>query len=85
MGVPSVDTLQKQFTHQILSPSDPGYDLARSVWNGMIDRQPLLIVQPTNAAEVSRAIALAGEYDFPLSVKGGGHGVAGKASAMTGW
>jgi FAD/FMN-containing dehydrogenase len=79
MGIPAVDTMQKQFTHQIITRSDPGYDAARAVWNGMIDRRPLMVVQPVSALEVARAVALAREHDLPLSVKGGGHGVAGKA------
>ena len=45
----------------------------------MIDRRPLLIAQPECAPEVAAAITFAREHDLPLSVKGGGHGVAGKA------
>src|SRR5262245_39571441 len=45
----------------------------------MIDRRPLLIVRPENVAEVAAAIAFAREHDLELSVKGGGHGVAGRA------
>jgi FAD/FMN-containing dehydrogenase len=79
MGTASVDTLQKQFRAEVITRAHPGYDGARRVWNGMIDRRPLLIVQPGSAREVAAAIAYAGEHRLPLSVKGGGHGVAGRA------
>ncbi len=79
MGIPSVETLQSAFSRPIITPTHPDYDLARSVWNGMIDRRPFFVVQPENVAEVSRAVMMAREHDLPLSVKGGGHGVAGKA------
>jgi FAD/FMN-containing dehydrogenase len=75
----SLDRLQKQVRAPLVTRSHPAYDCARRVWNGMIDRRPLLIVQPESAEEVAAAIAFAREHDLPLSVKGGGHGVAGRA------
>jgi FAD/FMN-containing dehydrogenase len=74
-----LDTLQQHVRAPLLTRSHPAYDRARHVWNGMIDRRPLLIVQPESAAEVAAAIAFAHAHDLPLSVKGGGHGVAGRA------
>jgi FAD/FMN-containing dehydrogenase len=76
---PSFDALQRQVRAPLLTRSHPAYDSARRVWNGMIDRRPLLIAQPESAREVSAAIGFAREHDLPLSVKGGGHGVAGRA------
>jgi FAD/FMN-containing dehydrogenase len=73
--VSSFDDLQQQVRAPLVTRSDPAYDGARRVWNGMFDRHPLLIVQPESAAEVAAAIAFAREHDLPLSVKGGGHGV----------
>jgi FAD/FMN-containing dehydrogenase len=75
----SIEVLQQQVRAPLVTRSHPAYEGARRVWNGMIDRRPLLIVQPESAAEVAAAIAFAREHDLPLSVKGGGHGVAGKA------
>jgi len=63
----------------VLRPGDPGYDDARAIWNGLIDRRPALIVQCTGAADVVDAVNFAREQGLLLSVKGGGHNVAGNA------
>jgi FAD/FMN-containing dehydrogenase len=63
----------------ILRPGDPGYDDARRVQNGMIDRKPALIVQCSGAADVIAAVNLARDHGLLLSVRGGGHNVAGNA------
>jgi len=63
----------------VLTSGDPGYDDARAIWNGLIDRQPALIVQCTGAADVVDAVNFARERGLLLSVKGGGHNVAGNA------
>jgi len=58
---------------------DAGYDPARAVFNGMIDRHPLAVVRPENAPDVVRCIAFARAHHLALSVRGGGHNVAGNA------
>ena len=63
----------------VLRPSDQGYDDGRAIWNGLIDRRPALIVQCTGAADVVDAVNFAREQGLLLSVKGGGHNVAGNA------
>ena len=63
----------------VLTSGDPGYDDARGIWNGLIDRRPALIVQCTGAADVVEAVNFARERGLLLSVKGGGHNVAGNA------
>ena len=63
----------------VLTTGDPGYDDARAIWNGLIDRRPALIVQCTGAADVVDAVNFARERGLLLSVKGGGHNVAGNA------
>jgi hypothetical protein len=62
---------------QVICPDDHGYDLARAVFNGMIDRRPLAVVRPVDASDVVRCIEFARRHDLPLSVRGGGHSVAG--------
>lgn len=63
----------------VLTPQDPGYDEARSIWNGLIDRRPALIVQCSGAADVVDAVNFAREQGLTLSIKAGGHNVAGNA------
>jgi FAD/FMN-containing dehydrogenase len=63
----------------VIGPGDPGYDDARAVFNAMIDRRPLAIVRCRDARDVAAGIRLAREHDLVLSVRGGGHGVAGNA------
>jgi FAD/FMN-containing dehydrogenase len=63
----------------VLLPGDAGYDDARRVQNGLIDRRPALIVQCSGAADVIAAVNFAREHRMLLSVRGGGHNVAGNA------
>jgi FAD/FMN-containing dehydrogenase len=63
----------------VISPGDRRYNKVRVVFNGMIDRCPLAVVQPVDASDVVRCIAFARRGDLPLTVRGGGHGVAGNA------
>lgn len=62
-----------------LCRGDAGYDEVRSVWNGMIEKYPAVIVQCSGTADVITAVNFARQENLPLSVKGGGHNVAGKA------
>lgn len=74
-------SLESAFRGEILLPDDDGYDLARSVWNGMIDRHPAAVVRPTGTADVVAAVNFARENDLEVAVRGGGHNAAGKAVA----
>jgi FAD/FMN-containing dehydrogenase len=62
---------------RMFGPGDPGYDDARAVHNGMIDRRPALIVRCESADEVARCIAFARANDVPVAVRGGGHNGGG--------
>jgi FAD/FMN-containing dehydrogenase len=65
----------------LLLPGDPGYDDSRSVWNGMIQRRPAAIVRALGTPDVIATVALARELGVLLSIKGGGHNIAGLAVA----
>jgi len=62
---------------QILHPYDSSYDDTRKVWNGMIDNRPALIVRCRGIADVINSVRFAREHDLLVSVRGGGHSLAG--------
>ena len=64
---------------RLITPGDAGYDDGRKIFNAMIDRRPAAIAQCTGAADVMEVIRYAREHDIPVSVRGGGHNIAGKA------
>ena len=66
---------------RVLTPADDGYDEARRVHNGLIDRRPAVIVQCHNVDDAAAAVRFARESGLDISVRGGGHNVAGRAVA----
>jgi FAD/FMN-containing dehydrogenase len=72
------------FRGELLRPGMPGYDDARRVWNGMIDRRPALIARCTGPADVVAAVDFARDHDLLVSVKGGGHNITGNAACERG-
>jgi FAD/FMN-containing dehydrogenase len=74
-----VADLAGQVSGSVLGPHDAGYDAARTVHNGLIDRRPALIVRCRTACDVAAALALARRAGLEVSVRGGGHNVAGRA------
>ncbi len=76
---PVQEDLRAALREALILPSDPGFDKARQVWNGMIDRHPAALARCRNAADVIAVVELAREHEVPVSVRGGGHNVAGKA------
>ena len=74
-----LEALRSQIRGPVLVDGDDGYDEARHVWNGMIDRRPPVIVRATGNADVMAAVNFARENGLPVSVKGGGHSAAGTA------
>ncbi len=75
----AVRPLERRLGGAVVRPGDPDYDEARAVWNGMIDRSPAVIARCRGVADVRSALAFAREHDLPVSVRGGGHNVAGTA------
>jgi FAD/FMN-containing dehydrogenase len=74
-----VADLSGQVSGSVLAPDDAGYDAARAVHNGLIDRRPALIVRCRTAYDVAASLALARGAGLEVSVRGGGHNVAGRA------
>jgi FAD/FMN-containing dehydrogenase len=77
----SVGDLAERITGNVLLPHESGYDEARAVFNGLIDRRPALIVRCRTADDVVAALALARRVQLEVSIRGGGHNVAGRAVA----
>ena len=75
----TVGALQEAFGGELISPDHPGYNEARKVWNGMIDRRPALIARCAGVADVRSAVRFARMHDLLVAVRGGGHNVAGTA------
>lgn len=75
----AIGQLRSRVRGAVLMSSDPEYDVARTVWNAMIDRKPALIVRCTGTADVIGAVDFAREHQLLLSVRSGGHNIAGSA------
>src|SRR5688572_2060969 len=75
------DQLKHDISGRVLRPDEPGYDEARRVHNGMIDRRPALIVRCRTADDAAAAVRFARAEGLDITVRGGGHNVAGRAVA----
>ena len=80
----ALTSLKTRLRGPMLLPADAGYDDSRSLWNAMIDRRPAAIARCLGAADVAACVAFAREHGIALSVKGGGHNIAGLAVAEGG-
>ena len=67
------------FMGEVLEPSDEGFETVRQIWNGDIQRRPAIIARCTGTADVLAAVRFARERELPMSIRGGGHAVAGHA------
>src|ERR1700756_309316 len=77
MTKPTIEQLRAEVRAPILTSSDPGYDEARAVHNGMFDKRPEVIVRAEQTADVIGAVNFARDAGLDLSVKGGGHSAPG--------
>jgi FAD/FMN-containing dehydrogenase len=77
----TVEDFKSSLRGQLLLAGDEGYDDARAVWNGMIDKRPALIARCSGVADVIQAVNFGRGHNLLVSVRGGGHNVAGKAIA----
>jgi FAD/FMN-containing dehydrogenase len=80
----TVEAFGRSLRGSLLTPADEGFEEATRLWNGMIEKTPALVVQPTGTADVVTAVNFAREHDISLSIRGGGHNIAGTALADRG-
>src|SRR5215208_1046279 len=74
-----IAALKASFSGKVLAPDAPGYDEARRIHNGLIDKRPAVIARCLQTANVVEAVNFGRDEGFEISVRGGGHNVAGKA------
>jgi FAD/FMN-containing dehydrogenase len=76
--------LRESFHGEVVVPGDSGYDAARAVWNGVIDRRPALVVRPSDVSDVTAAVRFARERGLLVAVRGGGHSIPGLSTCDDG-
>jgi FAD/FMN-containing dehydrogenase len=76
-----VDAFKARLRGALVCPGEPAYETARTVWNAMIDRRPAAVVRCLGVGDVVAGVQFAGQHDLLLCIKGGGHNIAGLATA----
>jgi FAD binding domain/Berberine and berberine like len=86
MSVPAatLSSLRETFAGELVLPGDAGYDSARAVWNGMVDRRPAIVLRPAGSTDVTTAIGFAREQELVIAVKSGGHSIPGLSTCDDG-
>ena len=74
-----IDEFKAHFPGDVLLPGGAGYDEVRQIWNAMIDRRPALIVRCASPEDVVQAVKFARMNSLLVSIRGGGHNIAGNA------
>jgi len=75
----TIQALNESVRGPVIAPSDPEYDQARSIWNAMVEKRPGAIVRCTGVADVMQVVQVAKDRDLLVSVRSGGHNIAGNA------
>jgi FAD/FMN-containing dehydrogenase len=73
----------KSFRGRLIHPTDADYDVARALYNGMIDKRPALLARCADVADVMAAVNFARDNGLLLAIRGGGHNGPGLAVATT--
>src|SRR5882672_3064759 len=76
----AVPEFAKTFTGQLIRPTDPTYEDVRRIHNGLVDKRPALIARCRGVADIVDAVSRARSLSLEVAVRGGGHGVAGRAT-----
>jgi FAD/FMN-containing dehydrogenase len=77
------EVLRQSVSGDVIHPTDPGYDEARTVWNSQIDRRPAVVVMCETTHDVQTALGFAREQSLEVSVRGGGHNTSGSAVTVS--
>jgi len=75
----NIDEFKTHFQGKVILPDEEEYDEVRQIWNAMIDRRPALIARCTSAEDVAQAIEFGRKQNLLISIRGGGHNIAGNA------
>jgi FAD/FMN-containing dehydrogenase len=79
-----INNLKDKVKGKLVLPGDPNYNEVREIWNAMIDRRPAVILQCAEADDVPHAISYARDNGLEISIRGGGHNIAGSALCNNG-
>lgn len=82
--IPELRTAASPFQGELIFPGDPGYDAARKVWNGVVDKRPAVIARCTDSGDVVTMLRLARQNGLSVAVRGGGHSFAGHSTCDDG-
>ena len=77
----TLDSFKMRLKGPVFVPGDVGYDESRTVWNAMIDRKPAVVVRCLGTSDVITCMQFVREHNLLLCIKGGGHNIAGLATA----
>lgn len=78
-SLPDIESFRHALRGELVQPGAPGYEMARRVWNGAIDKRPALIAYCAGPDDVIAAVGFARSSGMPLAVRSGGHNVAGNS------
>jgi hypothetical protein len=84
LDVSQIQDFKAKLRGQVIEPKDPNYEAVRSLYNGMIDKRPLVIAQCANAADVMTAVAFGRDNSLPIAIRCGGHNGPGLGSVNDG-
>ena len=79
IGAAKIKAFSERLEGRLVHPDDGEYDTARTIWNAMIDKRPALIARCKSQTDVVASVEFAREHDLLVSIRGGGHNVAGNA------
>src|SRR5688572_20748180 len=79
LGPGAIDSLRAGLRGDLLLPDEAGYHEARSIWNAMVDKRPAAIVRAAGASDAIQTVRVAARHGLLLSVRSGGHNIAGNA------